>query len=119
MILYTSASLEVKHALHDNRLPVIEPKFMSELYIRKAEEQLMGVPEEDTEAWRQENNIPNSEAFDLTLIPDDIPDSDGFDMDIPLENERRRQRAETMSSGSEKSASQRHTHKKSRQNTES
>lgn len=84
-----------KHGLQDDTLPVIPPEFMAQLYIRKAEEALMGISEAETKFWRQAHNIPSSDTFDAIGV-------------------RRRGRAETESSGSEISVSDQHTPKRHR-----
>jgi hypothetical protein len=54
-----------EHAILENKMPAIKPEFMAEIYIRKAEEAAMGIPVEDTEDWRERNDIPSSDAFDF------------------------------------------------------
>ncbi|KAJ7840409.1 hypothetical protein B0H14DRAFT_2242954, partial [Mycena olivaceomarginata] len=48
------------HSLHINQLPSIPREFMAELFIRRSEEDALGITEAQTSQWRQEYQIPDS-----------------------------------------------------------
>ncbi|KAJ6546390.1 hypothetical protein DFH09DRAFT_927156 [Mycena vulgaris] len=91
-----------EHSLQDNILPPIPPEFMVDLFIRKSEEDSMGIQEAETVQWRKQNHIPDSDIFDSMYL----------DSTAPAPNPSKRGRAGTVSTASDISDSDKHTRKK-------
>ncbi|KAJ7429842.1 hypothetical protein B0H11DRAFT_1944117 [Mycena galericulata] len=88
-----------EHSLpNNNTLPPIPAHFMRELFIRKSEEDALGIPQAKTEAHRLRYQIPDSDAIDMLPGSDDLVEKRG--------------RSNTESTGSELSDSDRHVSKK-------
>ncbi|KAH9852083.1 hypothetical protein C2E23DRAFT_203440 [Lenzites betulinus] len=53
--------LLINHQDKDKNLPGIPPQFLVDMHISKAEEQAMGIEEDCTDEWREENEVPGSD----------------------------------------------------------
>ncbi|KAJ7661525.1 hypothetical protein DFH06DRAFT_1089043 [Mycena polygramma] len=93
-----------EHSLHQNFFPQLPPTFMVEIFIRKEEESALGITQAQTDQWRNVNHIPNSDAV--------FPDSDLPDSDPPFPQIDKRGRADTTSTTSDISDSDRHRTKR-------
>ena len=54
--------LIVEHS-HGNTPPLIPGELLVQMFITKKEEMALGIHEEETDSWRRENNIPDSDGF--------------------------------------------------------
>lgn len=48
----------------DDTMPAIPPQLMVDMHISKAEERRLGIEDELTMVWREENNIPGSDDIE-------------------------------------------------------
>ncbi|KAJ7735697.1 hypothetical protein B0H14DRAFT_2639136 [Mycena olivaceomarginata] len=87
----------VEHSLANNILPSIPTEFMKELFIRKSEEDALGISAAQTADWRRQYRIPDSDAIDMLPGSDDLRD---------------KRRRDNHSSGSDFSESDRHDTKR-------
>ncbi|KAJ7845977.1 hypothetical protein B0H14DRAFT_2357848 [Mycena olivaceomarginata] len=92
-----------EHSLHTNQMPMIPHEFMAELFIRQAEEDALGITEAQTRQWRQDHQIPDSDAIDMLPLSSSPT--------TPAASSKRA-RAATQSTGSEISESDQHKSKK-------
>ncbi|KAJ7025828.1 hypothetical protein C8F04DRAFT_1046127 [Mycena alexandri] len=97
-----------EHSLHNNFLPPIPPKFMLQLFIRRSEEDALGITAAQTAHWRHWHHIPDSDVFDQQFPGSDPVNPGGSD---------KRARANTASTTSDVSESDRHRKKKTSSNT--
>ncbi|KAJ7834367.1 hypothetical protein B0H14DRAFT_2590950 [Mycena olivaceomarginata] len=65
----------VEHSLANNILPSIPTEFMKELFIRKSEEDALGISAAQTADWRRQYRIPDSDAIDMLPGSDDLRDN--------------------------------------------
>jgi hypothetical protein len=97
-----------ENSLEDNILPPIPPEFMVELFIRQSEEDALGITEAETAEWRSRNQIPDSDVIDAMLPASSPPPFPASDPPAP----EKRARADTGSTASDLSDSDRHKTKK-------
>ncbi|KAK7037056.1 hypothetical protein R3P38DRAFT_2517108 [Favolaschia claudopus] len=91
----------VVHSLHKDTVEPIPPAFMKELFIRRVEEEALGIAAAQTTQWRQDNQIPDS---DQLFPPSDPPE--------PQTPRDKRPRADTGSTTSTMSDTDRHASKR-------
>jgi len=53
-----------EHAPVGQKLPAIPPELIVETFITSKEESLMGISQEDTQKWRDDNEIPNTDGLE-------------------------------------------------------
>ncbi|KAJ6625273.1 hypothetical protein B0H10DRAFT_1783292, partial [Mycena sp. CBHHK59/15] len=51
----------------DNKLPEIPPQLMIDTFIRRQEEEYMGIATEETNAYREVNEIPDSDGIEMMI----------------------------------------------------
>ncbi|KAJ7240291.1 hypothetical protein C8J57DRAFT_1478255 [Mycena rebaudengoi] len=92
-----------EHSLQENSLPPIPPAFMAKLFIRRSEEDALGISQAETTQWRSQHNIPDSDAFDAMFPGSDAPEPQTVE---------KRGRSDTSSTASDVSQSDRHVSKR-------
>ncbi|KAJ7315740.1 hypothetical protein DFH08DRAFT_820317 [Mycena albidolilacea] len=53
-----------EHLTANNAIPVLPPEFIGAFFVRRSEEEALGIDAAETAQWRRQHQVPDSDAFD-------------------------------------------------------